>query len=104
MDTIKNRGQIILRTLAIIDVLARSRRGMTSDQLNQEVERVCGKQFSVRTIRRDLSILESLSYVRCETRPFNGPPWEIPCYKLNHQRTEHFQKLAISVLDGPNKQ
>jgi hypothetical protein len=103
MDTIKNRGQIILRTLAIIDVLARSRRGMTSDQLNQEVERVCGKHFSVRTIRRDLSILESLSYVRVESLPIESAPWEIPCYKLNHQRTEQFQTLAINVLDGRNQ-
>jgi predicted DNA-binding transcriptional regulator YafY len=97
---IEKRHQIYQRILMLVDTLAPLRRGISTNEVCSRINDRLGESYSSRTIYRDLQAMQSLGYVRCESRQV-GPKQGYGFYwSLNLAKSENLQAVAFEKVEA----
>lgn len=93
------RHGIYRRILILIDTLAPLRRGITVEDLCNEINEVTGETYCTKTILRDLIALHAVGVVTKEFKRVHKVGRKTPFWKLNLDRSERLQMVAAKVME-----
>lgn len=92
------RHSIYIRVLLLIDSLAPVRRGLTVEELWEQINIRSGEGYSRRTIRRDLDAMYEIGLVSKYGVPSTNGLNITFFWTLNLRRTESVQSMAYNLL------